>query len=148
MWKNEVFINVHDVELNKFPISKQLMNSLFYTSGLRLWQFINKNKKSSDSKRCLPPVTEFGSTYTWATLDRINQHPNHGSRRDSNSHPKLGSERLIHYANPPHFSAFQVPPSPPPVRTSFMNGPYGRLILSKGLLSDSQKCSASSVDPR
>ena len=29
MWKNEVFINVHDVELNKFPISKQLMNPLF-----------------------------------------------------------------------------------------------------------------------
>ena len=34
-----------------------------------------------------PPVTEFGSPYTWATLDRNNQHPNHGSRRGSNLYP-------------------------------------------------------------
>ena len=29
LWKNEVYINVHGVELNKFPISKQLMALTF-----------------------------------------------------------------------------------------------------------------------
>ena len=31
-----------------------------------------------------------GSPYTWATLDRNNQHPNRGSRRDSNPRPQVG----------------------------------------------------------